>query len=63
MSLFYSFLNSPPEGISFSGPMRNSQFEFIHDVSYQQDGEMIYERQIFSKIKSMIAEASGIYCY
>ena len=57
LSLFYSFQTPLPEGISFAGPMRNSQFEFIYDVSYQQDGEMVYERQIFSKIKSLIAEA------
>ncbi|MGI6554552.1 MAG: phospholipase D family protein [Bacillota bacterium] len=57
MSLFNSFQTPLPKGISYAGPLRNSQFEFIYDLSYQQDGEMVYERQIFSKIKNLIEEA------
>lgn len=57
LSLFYSFQTPLPKGISYAGPLRNSQFEFIYDLRYQKNGEMVHEGQIFSKIKSLIAEA------
>lgn len=57
LSLVYTFSTPLPAGISETGPVRNSHFEFIYDLSYQKDGEKVYERQIFSKIISLIGEA------
>lgn len=46
-----------PQGTSVKSEMRNSEVEFIYDLSYKKDGAMVYEQNIFSKIQQMVKEA------
>ncbi len=47
-----------PEGISFEGPARpSSGTEFLHDLSYQREGQPAVEQEIFNRIFSMIDAA------
>ena len=57
LSLFFGLRTPVPEGISTAGLMKNSDFDFIYDLSYKKDGEEIHEREIFSKMKSLISGA------
>ena len=54
---YYGFKTPLPEGISQKGEIRNSQVEFIYDLTYEQNQAMVYEQHIFSKIKNMISNA------
>ncbi len=47
-----------PAGISFEGPTRPaSGIEFLHDLSYQLEGQPAVEQEIFDRVFSMIDEA------
>ncbi len=46
-----------PRGVSKKGEMRDSEFEFIYDLTYERDGSAIHEKNIFPKIVSMVEEA------
>lgn len=57
---YNGFKTSMPKGTSVEGEMQNSQVEFIYDLTYQQNGSIIYEQNILSKIKDMIEEAEEL---
>lgn len=57
LTTFYSYRIPVPPGTSKAGPLRDADFEFIYDLSYQKDGEMVYERQIFDRVLNMISQA------
>lgn len=54
---YHGFKTPVHEGTSLKGEMRNSQVEFIYDLTYEKDKSLVYEQHIFSKIKSMIEDA------
>ncbi|WP_280770665.1 phospholipase D-like domain-containing protein [Salipaludibacillus daqingensis] len=56
----YHQLKDVPEGVSYSGDMHSLAEEdvsFIYDLTYEQDGEEIYEHSIFDEVFSLIEEA------
>lgn len=56
LALFVYHLVKPlPEGISVEGPTRTaSGMEFLHDLSYQFEGQPAVEQEIFDRVFSMI---------
>ena len=57
LALFFGFKTPVPQGISEKGPMRNTDFEFIYDLSYEKNNDIVYEKNIFEKMKSLIGNA------
>lgn len=52
--VFIGFSTPVPDGLSQKGPVRDTDFEFIYDLTYQQNNEIVHERNIFKRIKSLI---------
>ncbi|WP_204700603.1 hypothetical protein [Halanaerobacter jeridensis] len=54
----YGLLKPLPEGVALqSKRYKNSSVEFLYDLTYQKQGEKVYEQEIFSKIFEIIEEA------
>lgn len=56
--IYNAFKTKNPKKTSIMGNLRNSEVQFIYDLTYEKNGDMVYEKKIFSKIKSMIKEAN-----
>lgn len=55
--IYNAFKTKNPEGTSIEGTLRDSEVKVIYDLTYGKNGEIIYEKNIFNKIKSMVKEA------
>ncbi|NDI33953.1 phospholipase [Chengkuizengella sediminis] len=54
----YGVYKPLPEGISVNGDNHNvSNVEFLNDLTYQKDGRIVHEQEIFDRIYNMIDEA------
>ncbi len=52
------FLTPLPEGLSLEGKTHTvSDIEFLHDLSYQKDGQTIHEQEIFNRVSELIDQA------
>lgn len=57
LTTLYSYRIPVPPGASKASVLKEGDFEFIYDLSYQKDGEMVFERQIFDQVLTMVGEA------
>ncbi|NMA50119.1 MAG: hypothetical protein GX947_10230, partial [Tissierellia bacterium] len=55
--VYNAFKTRIPKGTSIKGKLRNSKVEFIYDLTYKQNKSIVYDQNIFSKIKDMIKDA------
>ncbi|WP_416150351.1 phospholipase D family protein [Salipaludibacillus sp. HK11] len=58
--LIYHQVKSLPAGVSYSGDMHTlseDDVTFLYDLTYQQDGEEVYEQHIFDEVYTLIEEA------
>ncbi|MFV8828106.1 hypothetical protein [Alkalihalobacterium sp. APHAB7] len=54
----YGLFKPVPMGLSYEGDMhRVTNVEFLYDLTFEHDGEIVQERQIVERVKSMIKEA------
>ncbi|WP_242967775.1 phospholipase D family protein [Tepidibacter mesophilus] len=52
------FITPMPKGLSFEGELHNvSDIEFLYDLTYKKDGEVIHEQSIFEKQLELIKNA------
>lgn len=56
--LFFGFRTPVPPGLSQTGQLTNTDFEFICDLSYKKNNEMVHESRIFEKMKTIIGSAN-----
>lgn len=54
---YNAFKTGIPKGTSIKGKLRNSKVEFIYDLTYMQNKSIVYDQNIFSKIKDMVKDA------
>ncbi|MDP5272819.1 phospholipase D family protein [Chengkuizengella axinellae] len=58
LTSIYNVYKPLPDGISVNGNYHNvTNVEFLNDLTYQKDGEIVYEQVIFDRIYQMIDEA------
>ena len=56
--VIYSGLRtSIPVGTSQIGELKNTEFQFIYDLTYEKDNQIVYEQNIFAKINEIIVNA------
>lgn len=55
--LYNGFKTPVAPGISEKGELRNSEVEFIYDLTYEKDKSILHEKNIFPKIMEMVEEA------
>ncbi|MEB1806394.1 MAG: phospholipase D family protein [Bacillaceae bacterium] len=54
----YGLFKPIPMGLSYEGEMhRVANVEFLYDLTFEQDNEIVQERQIVERVKNMIKEA------
>lgn len=54
----YGLFKPIPIGLSYEGDMhRVENVEFLYDLTFEQDNEIVQEGQIVERVKSMIKEA------
>lgn len=57
VSSIYGYIRPLPEGTSFEGEPRSGEVEFLFDLTYQKDGNIVMEQVIFDRIFSMINDS------
>lgn len=58
ISLINGFITSIPKGISIEGKPRSiSNIEFIYDLTYEKNGKIVHEQNIFNKQLELIKDA------
>lgn len=57
ISSIYGYHKPLPAGTSFEGELRSGEVEFLFDLTYQKDGDIVREQVIFDRILSMINDA------
>jgi HKD family nuclease len=57
ISSIYGYIKPLPEGTSFEGQLRNGKVEFLFDLTYQKEGNIVREQVIFDRIFSMISDS------
>jgi HKD family nuclease len=53
----YQYVKPLPEGVSYEGEIRGfeeGEVEFLYDLTYQKNGEKIYEQEIFDKVFEVV---------
>ncbi|WP_159446253.1 hypothetical protein [Desulfonispora thiosulfatigenes] len=56
---YHGFKTTVPKGASQKGEIRNSEVEFIYDLTYEKNEALVHEQHIFPKIKKMIKNAQN----
>src|SRR5690554_1263087 len=57
LSLIFSSMKPLPTGTSFEGELRSGEVEFLYDLTYQKDDNLVMEQVIFDRIFSMIDDS------
>lgn len=56
--IFYNAIKTPvAKGTSVKSELKNSQVNFLYDLTYKKEDESHQEQEIFSKMKDMVQEA------